>query len=119
MENPSTLLVVHNIEISKQFYINTLGLQLIEEHLGAVKLALGHHVVLMFEGTSDAIDYEHGYHANSTLIFTVNNLDEKIAELKQKGVQFVHASPNHNKWGQYIAFSDPSGIVHELMQWHS
>ena len=119
MENPSTLLVVHNLETSKQFYINILGLQFIEEHQGGVKLTLGSHVVLMFEGTKNTVDYQHGYHANATLIFTVTDLDEKIAELKQKGVQFVHASPHHNKWGRYIAFSDPSGIVHELMQWVS
>jgi len=50
------------------------------------------------------------------LVLTVSNLDEKINELKSKGVVFVHKSPNENRWGRYAAFKDPSGIVNELME---
>jgi len=116
MDNPSTLLVVHNLQISKDFYVNVLGFEIIEEFEDCVKLKIGSHEVFMFQSGIESIEYEHGYNANSTLVFTVRNLDKKIIELKSKGVFFVHKSPNENKWGRYAAFKDPSGIVHELME---
>jgi len=116
MESPSTLLVVQNIEISKNFYVNVLGLDLVEEHNDCMKFKVGHHEVLMFQGSKQATLYEHGYSANSTLIFTVSDIDNKINQLKSKGVFFVHETPNQNRWGRYAAFKDPSGIVHELFE---
>lgn len=116
MNNPSTLLVVHDLLISKDFYVNMLGLTLVEEHEDCLKLKSGSHNVLMFQGTMEATRYEHGYTSSSSLVLTVNNLDEKINELTSKGVVFLHKTPNENRWGRYAAFEDPSGIVNELME---
>lgn len=49
----------------------------------------------------------------------MSGLDEKINALKSKGVEFIHEVPNENRWGRYAAFKDPSGIVHELMEFYS
>jgi len=93
MESPSTLLVVQNLALSKEFYVNVLGLIVTEEYHDSLKLKLGSHSVYMFQGTNQAVNYEHGYNANATLVLSVSNLDEKIKELKSKGVVFVHDSP--------------------------
>ncbi len=116
MESPSTLLVVQNLHISKEFYVDVLGLDLIEEYNDCVKLKVGLHKVFIFQGKAESTEYEHGDNASSTLVFTVHDLDEKIIELKSKGVAFIHESPNKNRWGRYAAFKDPSGIVHEVME---
>lgn len=116
MESPSTLLVVHDLLIARDFYINLLGFTLVEEYKDRIKLKSGSHNVFMFQGTMKATNYDHGYHANSSLVITVSDLDAKIKELKAKGVVFVHNSPNENSWGRYVAFKDPSGIVNELME---
>ncbi len=116
MDNPSTLLVVDNLTISKEFYVNLLGFNIIEEYEDSLKLSTGSHNVFMFQGTMTATNYEHGYNSNSSLVLTVSDLDNKIEELKSKGVVFVHSSPNENRWGRYAAFKDPSGIIHELME---
>jgi predicted enzyme related to lactoylglutathione lyase len=116
MDSPTTLLVVSNISISREFYVNLLGLNILEEYSDCLKLQSGSHNILMFQGTMEAIDYNHGYNANSTLVFTVCDLDERITELKSKGIVFIHKSPNENRWGRYAAFKDPSGITHELME---
>jgi predicted enzyme related to lactoylglutathione lyase len=116
MDNPSTLLVVQDLLASRDFYVDTLGLTIVEEYEDSLKLKSGSHNVLMFQGTMEAKNYEHGYNSNSSLVLTVSNLDEKINELKSKGVIFVHKSPNENRWGRYAAFKDPSGIVNELME---
>jgi len=116
MGNPSTLLVVHELRVSRDFYVNVLGLDIVEEHDDCLKLKSGSHIVLMFQGTMEATSYEHGFNSNSSLVLTVSNLDEKIKELKSKGVVFIHKSPHENRWGRYAAFKDPSGIVNELME---
>lgn len=119
MDRPFTLLVVSNLSISKEFYVNILGFSILEEYEDSLKLQIGSHNVIIFQGTMEAIDYEHGFNANSTLIITVIDLDKKIKELKSKGVIFVHESPNGNRWGRYAAFKDPSGITHELMEFYT
>jgi len=116
MHNPSTLLVVHNLLDSKIFYVDILGLKVVEEYEDSVKLKIGSHNVYMFQGTMEAAEYSHGFNSNSTLVLTVKNLDESIKELKSKGVVFVHKKTYENKWGRYAAFKDPSGIVTEIME---
>lgn len=118
MQSPSTLLVVQDLNVSKIFYIDVLGLELIEEHNNCLKLKIGQHKVFMFQSGHESVKYEHGKHSNSTLVFTVQNLDDKIIELKSKGIIFVHQTPNQNIWGRYSAFKDPSGIIHEIMEYH-
>ncbi|MCL1051508.1 VOC family protein [Shewanella abyssi] len=116
MDNPSSLLIVQNLQQSKSFYLDILGLTLVSETDNCLKLLAGNHAVLMFQGTLPALEYQHGYNANSTLVFSVDNLDDKIVELKSHAVEFIHQSPNQNDWGRYAAFKDPSGIVHELFE---
>ncbi|MBV1909804.1 MAG: VOC family protein [Kangiellaceae bacterium] len=119
MKSPLTLLVVKDLKESLQFYTEVLGLKLIENHSDCIKLKVEHHEVIMFQGTMNSIKYSHGYNANSTLLFTVEHLDQKISQLKSKGAIFIHETPNENRWGRYSAFKDPSGIVHELFEFNT
>lgn len=118
MQIQSSLLVVADLKQSLQFYTQVLNLELVEEHNDCLKLKAGTHEIILFQGDMRAIEYSHGYNANSTLLFTVEDLDKRIAELKSEGVVFIHDSPNQNRWGRYSAFKDPSGIVHELFELH-
>lgn len=118
MGNPVTLLIVENLQRSKAFYLEVLSTELIEENDDCIKLRIGNHEILMFQGTSQAVEYQHGYSSNSTLVFSVDDVDIKMSELKLQGVEFVHETVNQNKWGRYAAFKDPSGIIHELMEFH-
>jgi len=104
---------------SVDFFVNVLSFSIVENYPDCVKLKYGLQQVIMFQGTLDTVDYKHGFNANSTLLITVSNLDDKIQELKSKGVNFIHKTPNQNRWGRYSAFKDPSGIVHELFELHS
>ena len=116
MKQAATLLIVKDIKKSKQFYVNVLGLKRISEHDGRLHFKYGGHLIVMFQGESDATTYKHGFDSSSTLVFSVDNLDLKINELKSHGVIFIHETPNQNSWGRYSAFSDPSGIIHELIE---
>lgn len=108
--------IVKNLTESVMFYRDILQLELLEQYEDCIRLRSGEHDVIMFEGTKGKIDYQHGYNVSSTLVFCVENLNQRIGELKSQGVEFIHASPNQNRWGRYSAFTDPSGIVHELFE---
>jgi|GEM_PF-943963 len=113
-----TLLVVDDLQIAKNFYVTVLEMTLLEETENGIKLALGTHHILLFEGDGMAVEYQHGVQANSNLVIEVANLDAKLAQLKHLNIPILHAEPGLNKWGRYSAFKDPSGIVHELIQYH-
>lgn len=112
----STMLVVEDLQLSKQFYVEVLGLELQAEYDNRMYFNIGGHPVVMFQGDGKAIASKHAYDANSTLVFTVDNLDESIAHLRNNGVVFVHEAPFNQVWGRYAAFKDPSGIVHEVYE---
>ena len=90
MNSPLTLLVVKNIAKSLHFCIETLGLKLLEQYDDCIKLKSGTHEIIMFEGTNKATEYAHGYNANSTLLFTVDDLDSRIKEMKSFGVLILY-----------------------------
>jgi len=113
-----TLLVVKDLKIAKDFYLDVLEMSLIEETQEGIKLALGSHQILLFEGESVAVEYQHGIQANSNLVIEVANLETKLAQFKDLNIPILHTEPGENKWGRYSAFKDPSGIVHELIQYH-
>ena len=116
MNKAMTMLVVTDLEISKQFYVNVMGLKIRAERPNQIHFMLGDHEIVMFQGDGPAIKSKHAYDANSTLLFTTTQLDEKISQLKAHGVEFVHQTPYQQAWGRYAAFKDPSGIVHELFE---
>ena len=60
MDNPSTLLVVQDLLISKKFYVDVLGLILVEEYEDSLKLKSGSHNVFMFGGAMEAITLNTG-----------------------------------------------------------
>ena len=116
MEIVSTMLIVLDLEDSKQFYLNILGLKIKSEHSDRIYFSVGNHEIVMFQGEGPAINSKHASDANSTLIFSTNNLDEMITKFKSNGVEFVHETPISKGWGRYAAFKDPSGIVHEIFE---
>lgn len=113
---PGTLLVVNDLEESIQFYVKVLGLVEVERHSDSAVLMVNQHKVYLFEGTDAAQEYRHAEQANSTLVFNVKSLDTALSWLKSHHVNIVHDDVSENRWGRYIGFVDPSGIIHEIFE---
>lgn len=116
MEKVSTMLIVADLAVSRQFYLEVLGLKIESEYPDRIYFTLGDHSIVMFQGQGRAVASEHACDANSTLVFSTKNLDQKIKQMRAQGVEFIHESPNAQPWGRYNAFKDPSGIVHEVFE---
>lgn len=113
---------INDKQKAKQFYAETLGLAVNEEEEG-LSLAL--------DGGGTVFLYPKPNHEPATftvLNFPVPNIDDAVAELKKRGVQFEHYDTPHfktgpdgiargNGHGPTIAwFKDPSGNVISVIQ---
>ncbi|HUO98275.1 MAG TPA: VOC family protein [Rhizomicrobium sp.] len=110
------MIVAPDLRRAKDFYGAVLGFPLKSET--AERLAFTHAGadLVVFKGTCDAPPIDHGGRASTTFVFEVPDLAAAMADLKTRGVRFLHATPARNEWGLYAAFVDPFGNVLELMQ---
>ncbi|WP_458720255.1 VOC family protein [Candidatus Nitrosocosmicus sp. R] len=109
-------IAVENLEISRKFYENTLGLEKID--------SVGDEVVVYRCGNSAIIVYQSQYagtnKATSATWIVGEDIDVLVKELKSKGVQFEHYDmPNttlkddiHVDGNMKVAwFKDPDGNI--------
>ncbi|MBN2379401.1 VOC family protein [candidate division WOR-3 bacterium] len=54
--------------------------------------------------------------AQTVVNFKVRDLRKEMADLKAKGVEFIHSEPQQCPVGIYAAIRDPFGNVHELVE---
>ena len=108
------MIVAPDLVRAKDFYGTTLGFPLLSETES--RLVFTGPDLIIFKGTHDAPPAEHGAHASTTFVFEVADLAAAMADLKAKGVRFLHERPATNEWGRYVAFLDPFGNVLELLE---
>lgn len=105
----------HDLDKAADFYSTVLGLK--------VKHKMPYIVVLDHDGVDLVLcqaekPTQSSYPAGSAVVlgFPTANLAESIKSMKAKGVGLVHDAPQEFPQGQYVAFRDPSGNVHELLE---
>lgn len=112
--NVHAIIAVKDLEESKKFYENTLGLQKLSENPGGVMYSSGSSKVFVYPS-----EYAGTNQANAAS-WEVDDAEAKVAELKQKGVQFEHydmpgvtlEGDIHVMEGMKAAwFKDPSGNI--------
>ncbi len=111
---------VVELDRAKKFYVETLGLELLEEH------APGNVIVGAGEGSRLSLYQREPHQADHALAtFYVQDIEEEVADLAAKGVEFVeyHAGPIQTENfiatlgdGKAAWFKDSEGNVLNLMQ---
>lgn len=112
---------VNNLQKAKQFYSETLGLEVVENAMGILEL--------LIEGSNKIIIYPKPDHVPATftiLNFPVDDIDEVVDELIAKGIVFEQYSGSiqtnekgicRNPEGPAIAwFKDPAGNILSVLQ---
>jgi len=106
---------VKDLDEAAEFYSGVLGLK--------VKQKMPYVVLLEHEGTDlvlcqaekpAAANYPEG--SSVVLGFRTDNLAESIKLFRSKQVALIHQTPQDFPAGHFIAFCDPSGNVHELLE---
>ena len=111
---------VDDIEKAKKFYGETLGIEVTDEPMGTIGLALGGKKVFVYPKPN------HRPATFTILNFPVADISRAVAELKAAGVRFekydepeieTDADDIHRSGGPFIAwFKDPAGNVLSVIE---
>jgi lactoylglutathione lyase len=112
---------VSDMDKAIEWYCKTLGFEVSKEHYHypvAVDLVHeGCRLVLHEADKPTRIDYPSV--AQTLICIQTPDLSANMEELKTKGVEFIHQTPQNFPAGAFAAFRDPFGNVHELVEFRS
>lgn len=113
-----TTFSVSNLANAKKFFVDTLGLTLINEDssFGWLEIGLDKCCPILGVGQEDPQYSSHKAGMNGIMSFLVDNIEEEKARLEKKGVSFegaIQEVPGHVK---LALFSDPSGNKFYLVE---
>mgnify|MGYP004703130901 FL=1 len=122
-------IAVKNIEETLKFYEDVLGIKCVsqevveEQKVKVAFLPVGDTEVELLESTSEdgpiARFIEKKGEGIQHVAFKVDNIEEAIAELQQKGVRLIDEKPRYGAGGARIAFLHPkstSGVLIEISE---
>jgi len=122
-------IAVNSIEDGKRFWLDALGLHfegtetIEEQKVTTAFFPVGESEVELLESTSPdgpvAKYLEKKGPGIHHVAFCVENIDEALAELKEKGVQLIDQTPRKGAGGARIAFLHPkatNGVLVELCE---
>jgi len=108
---------VSDMDAAIDFYCSKLGFSIKGKEYYPDIVLLDHEgpsVLLYKVDKPFKIDYPNV--AQTLVNIQVDDLRKVMADLKAKGVEFIHDKPQPCSAGIYAAIRDPSGNVHELLE---
>lgn len=109
---------VTDLDKAMEWYCKTLGFEVSKEHYYhpfAVDLVHeGCRLLLHIADKPAHIDYPND--VQTLICIQTDDIIASINDLKSKGVELIHETPQNFPAGAYIAFRDPYGNVHELVE---
>lgn len=119
---------VTDLHEARRFYRDTLGLP-VREPFGAdgpFELDLGPGPTVFVYQVAKSIPVEYGEQTGLTLVIYTDDLDGNVADWRAKGVELIPIAWSEDEsgiaacpYGRFIAFRDPFGNAHELLQPHN
>lgn len=106
------------MDASIKFYSDVLGVKVKnkEHYPNIVELDSGTELPLILNLVEEKVSVNYPRQSQSLFNFQSENLKDEMVRLKQKGVEFIHDEPQDSPVGIFAAFRDPSGNVHELIE---
>lgn len=119
-------IAVNSIDEGKRFWVDTLGLSfegtetVEEQKVTTGFLPVGESEVELLESTSPdgpiAKYLDKNGQGIQHVAFQVDNIEEALAELKEKGVRLIDETPRKGAGGAQIAFLHPKGTNGVLVE---
>ena len=110
------LLFAPDLEVARAFYADVLGLRLLNETDRQLEFECDGLPIDIFKCDHGRSPGLHSSEAGVAMAFQVEDLDEVVQSLRDAGVPVLHDAPGVNAMGRYVAFTDPFGVVHELIE---
>ena len=112
----SLLIFATDLAVGRAFYHDVLGFEVIRESDSSIAMRGADFDLTLFK--CEAVGSSDGYstRAGSSIAFAVTDVGKSMTNLKSHGVEFLHGVPSSGPEGRYVAFVDPFGTVHELVE---
>ena len=110
------MLLTPDLDEARRFYGEVLGFRIASGDDRRLSLEHDGAAFEIFRCERAAPPADHGAAAASLFVFGVDDIDTAMAELRAKGVRFIHPLPASNAMGRYAAFHAPGGNIHELFE---
>ena len=111
---------VTDLDKAVEFYDNLLGFDILSVKFYPPVIPLKTEGVIpniaWHESAKRIAQIDYPKATQTFLVIQVENLVSAMAYLKGKGVKFIHNTPRRAAVGNYVAFRDPFGLVHELVE---
>lgn len=116
MKLATLMVLTPDLREARRFYETVLGFSVFSENADLLVLEHDGAAFHIFRCESPAPESRHGREAASVFVFTVPSIDDAMADLRAKGVEFLHEAPAANRFGRYAAFRAPGGNIHEIFE---
>ena len=116
MKLATLMVLTPDLTEARRFYETILGFAVVSQSDDLLVLDHDGAAFHVFRCETPAPPARHGRDAASVFVFAVPSIEDAMADLRAKGVEFLHATPAANRFGRYAAFKGPGGIVHEIFQ---
>ena len=110
------MVFVPDLEEATRFYCETLGLSLVEHATDRVLVRGADFDLILFPCDSNCSSEGYASVAGSTISFQVADLDAAVLKLRSARTRILHDAPQQGPYSRYVAFADPFGTVHELVE---
>ncbi len=116
---------VTDVKQARAFYADTLGFPLHpdSEQLGLPMLDVGGTAPVLLYPAQHTVAVDYPNQTGVTLVFHVENIDATVADWRARNVELIPIAWSDNEsgiascpFGRFIAFRDPFGNVHEILQ---
>lgn len=113
-------IVVTDMDKALDFYDNLLGFDIlsVKYYPPVVPLKTEGAIsnIALHQSAEKLASKEYPDGTQTFLVIKVDNLASAMNYLKDKGVEFIHNTPQQAAIGIYAAFKDPFGLIHELVE---
>ncbi len=110
------LVFVPDLEVALGFYRGVLGLEVRRESNDHVEMRGDGFDLTLFRCEEGGAADGYSSRAGSSIAFAVDDVDAEARRLRGLGVSVLHDPPARGPIGRYVAFVDPFGTVHELVE---
>ncbi|MEO5928318.1 MAG: VOC family protein [Candidatus Kapaibacterium sp.] len=114
---------VTDLDRAKRFYGDILGHEITGGTSGAATVRGDAGPALLLYPVKNIAPVDYPNQTGTTIVFYVDDIEETVARWRDKGVEFIPIAWSRDAsgiadcpFGRFIAFRDPFGNVHEILQ---
>jgi catechol 2,3-dioxygenase-like lactoylglutathione lyase family enzyme len=116
MKLATLMVLTPDLPEARRFYETILGFGVASQTADLLVLDHEGAAFHVYRCEAAAPPTRHGRDGASVFVFAVASIEDAMADLRAKGVEFLHTTPAANRFGRYAAFRGPGGNIHEIFQ---